>query len=224
MANGVTVTTRMLYDDAATYGPYAENSWHFSYNPLTILPPAPEQAAIAGRNAIMEFWQGTPLTDASYMQAYLSPLLTGEVQVRYVDWEDEDNISHEIEGFTLTPGPYALPTEVASCMTFKCDPYGGHRRQSFYNRVYLGPLSTAAAGSSSATGRPSSSFRDDAATAYTLFQDSLNDAFVDDVRHAVYSPTHDSSGLVTYAWMDNDWDTIRRRSLEPTSKTMFIID
>jgi hypothetical protein len=123
------------------------------------------------------------------------------------------------EGFN-TGTDDALPNEVALCLSFRCDPYGGHRRQSFYNRVYLGPLITTANTSITATGpgRPSGDFRDDVLAAYQKLQDKL-DVFGPDVaRHVVYSPTHDSSGIVTSAWVDDAWDTQRRRGVEPTEK------
>lgn len=224
MANGVTVTSRMLFSDETAYGPYAENSWHFSYNPAVLSPGTADEAAASGRLAIIDFWNEGPLAEADNLSVYLSDALTGEVQFSWVDWEDPENISHDLEPFTLTVGGTSYPTEVATCITFKCDPYGGYNRQSFYNRVYLGPLAIAA-GITGGTGgaRPKAAFREDVVEAYNALQARLDIIGVDAVRHAVFSPKHQTSALVTSGWIDNAWDTQRRRGLDPDTKTSLTI-
>ena len=215
MANGVTITARLPYIDSMSYGPYAENNWHFSYNPLVTLTP--DLAADYGRSALIEFYQS--------VGSHLACSLDETIEFSWVDWEDADNISIPMDPSTFTGSTTnALPNEVALCLTFKCDPYGGHRRQSFYNRVYLGPLAVTTNASlvSNAPGRPTQTFRDDILEAYQLLQDDLDIIGVDGARHAVYSTTHDSSGLVTSVWVDDAWDTVRRREVDATVKDFWV--
>jgi hypothetical protein len=220
MANGVTVTTRINYVDGEGYGPYVENNWHFSYNAL--LGAGAEVCAESGRAGIIEFWKGGALpSGADSLSGYLSGYLANVIQFRWVDWEDTTNTSHELPSTTIAARTVNnMPEEVATCVTFTCDPYGGHRRQSFYNRVYLGPLATSINGGGGTTpSRPTEAFRLDVVDAYSRLRAELDDIGLDAARHAVYSPKHDSSGVVTGGWIDNAWDIQRRRGIDPTVKT-----
>ena len=221
MATGVTVTTRINYVDGEGFGPYVENNWHFSYNGA-INPLGAEDCAVSGRSAILAFWKGGPLpSGADSLSGYLSGYLENVIHFRWVNWEDETNTSEEMTTATIAARTVNnLPEEVATCVTFKCDHYGGHRRQSFYNRVYLGPLATSInAGGGTVPSRPTLAYREDVVAAYSLFREELDILGLDVARHAVYSPKHDSSGTVTDGWIDNAWDIQRRRGIDPTVKT-----
>lgn len=221
MANGFTVHTRMSFGSSASYGPYAENSWHFSYNPL--IGSWSERTGSA-RAAILAFWNDSPPSGADSTAVYLSSILSGEVEFWFVDWEDPEQLRQELDPGTITPGTTALPPEVACCLTTKCDPYGGYKRQSFYNRIYLGPLSQVAAISAADHGpRPRTTFLEDLVGAYSNFQDELDLLGPDVARPAVYSPKHGTSGLVTSGWVDNEWDIVRRRGLDVTEKVPLVI-
>lgn len=220
MPNGFTMTTRMNYTSETSFGPYVENNWHFSYNPLvTILSVAVGQA----QDAIAEFWNSTAPTNLATMGSYVPAVISNTIQTSYVDWEDPDNISVPYDSFTLsgTRATTTLPSEVASCLTFKCDPYDSLPRQSLYNRIYLGPLGTVALNGLTSQARPHPGFMADALLAYEAFADVLDVFGVDNCRHAVYSPKNDSSALVTSVWMDNAFDIQRRRGVEATAKVTF---
>ena len=220
MANGVSVTSRWPFLGEVGYGPYAENTWHASYNPLL---STADDCATAMKNGIVAFWAQS-VTHLTSMSRWLAPCMGPTVSFSYVDWEDEDNVSVPMpdEGFTVGTAD-GLPNEVGLVLSFKCDPYGGHRRQSFYNRVYLGPFITTANTSLTSTGpgRPSGNLRDDILAGYTNLVEAMDIFGADAGRHCVYSPTHDSSGLVASAWVDDAWDTQRRRGVEPTEKNFW---
>lgn len=117
----------------------------------------------------------------------------------------------------------ALPFEVATCLSF----YGGRNLPRRRGRIYLGPLTTACMESKAGNGEPGPSlaFR----TAMLDGAEALGGA----VRTAggdgagswvVYSPTAAAAGgvsthAVSDAWVDDAFDTQRRRGDDPTTRT-----
>lgn len=220
MANGITLTTRMPYTDTLSHGPYAENNWHFSYNGLI---GDAESCAEFARAGVRDFWtEGALPSGSDNLTSYLQATLTGTIEFSWVDWEDSTNTSIDLDPITYTrnTSPANLPNECASCLTFKCDPRPPLKRQSLYNRVYLGPLNVLPnAGTGTTSSRITSTFRDDVIAAYQIMQDTLDVIGIDNAHHAVYSPKDDSSGITTSAYIDNAWDTQRRRGLQPTARS-----
>src|SRR5678816_1173200 len=110
MANGVTVTQRWIYANELSYGPYAENSWHASYNPLV---SDAEQCAESLKAGIVAFWAQSAVHEDS-LSLWLADSLDSTAQFSWVDWEDSTNTSIPMsdEGFNLGVGQN-LPNECA---------------------------------------------------------------------------------------------------------------
>lgn len=117
---------------------------------------------------------------------------------------------------TTTPSASALPQEVALCLSFQGDPESGVSQARKRGRVYIGPLGQNTIAS---TGRPSSTFVTTLATAGdTLLTSSVASGTWD---WTVHSATTGDNSVVTNGWVDDEYDTQRRRGRIATSRTVF---
>jgi hypothetical protein len=143
-----------------------------------------------------------------------------------------------IHNFTWTLGPVAAatsayPAEVAITASFRADynnqpenvpgglpgPAGDtHPRARRRGRVFIGPLNTGCAEVPAGTNivRPHTTFR----TGLVNAMDNLHlEATNTGVKWKVYSPTAGTLLDVVAGWVDNEFDTMRSRQLQPTLRT-----
>jgi len=108
-----------------------------------------------------------------------------------------------------------LPSEVALVLSFQAEKIAGEKQSRRRNRVYLGPwdLSSSAYGMASATLVESLLF-----AARGLFNAAESSQVW---SWKVYSPTDDNELPVNDGWVDNAWDTQRRRGLRATARGVF---
>lgn len=109
-----------------------------------------------------------------------------------------------------------LPLDCAAVVTFAAPPTPGVKVQSLRNRIYLGGLATEV---NDSDGRIAGTFRTAVATGYNNFASAL--LANTDFEHIVYSPKLDDAFVVDEAWMNNQWDTQRRRDRPASQRTMF---
>lgn len=214
----------MPFDEVGTPGSYAINTWHFSYDPLVFdIGVTVADCANGCREAILDFFNFDD-PDFGALGPYLGSHLTGAIQFKWWDLDGWAGTGHALPsaGIDLANGSVAggvatncMPTQVAICITTKCDPYGGYKRQSFYNRQYIGPLSTACL---TTGGRPINDVRHRLINGMVAMGDALDGFGIDDVRPCVLSSKHATSGLITSLWVDNRFDIQRRRALEVTDR------
>lgn len=118
-----------------------------------------------------------------------------------------------------------MPLEVALCVTMVgANPTvsGGDdiiikRRRG---RNFIGPFNAVVMGSDGAggVGRPSSQLQADLVAAYNdLLASQILGAGGQGV--AIFSPTAGDATIVGSGWVDNEWDTQRRRGVDPTVRT-----
>lgn len=113
-----------------------------------------------------------------------------------------------------TTAQASLPREVALCLSFQATPLSGTAQASRRGRLYIGPWGVSA----NDDGRPSSSAMGDLQFAADAFLDASNTAA--EWGWAVWSPTLSSAALVDNGWIDNEWDTQRRRGREATTRLL----
>ena len=107
-----------------------------------------------------------------------------------------------------------LPAEVALCLSFQSEHEDGVPQARRRNRKYLGPFGSNA---NSTEGRPSSAVINSiVAAARDLKQASAASLYW---KWVVYSPTSDTYEEVDDGWVDNAWDTQRRRGRASTART-----
>lgn len=171
------------------------------------------------------------LTD--FYQAIDTVLFPGSVNtpatVKIYDMRDATPRVPEYEGtIALTPeGNAPLPNEVALCLSFQAAAQSGQSQARRRGRIFLGPITVTAYESVASHSRPLASVRNTIATAASALM-STPQPVTGSMTWAVYSPTLDAVGSIDDAfndvdngWIDNAWDTQRRRGAAPTSRTTF---
>lgn len=114
-----------------------------------------------------------------------------------------------------------LPGEVALCLSFQGEKVSGLPQARRRGRIYVGRLDK----DCSTSGRPSSALVTNLKSAGAALL-AASDAAPDWSWH-VYSPTQQQtsggwlSTAVENGWVDNAFDTQRRRGLAPTSRTLW---
>lgn len=116
--------------------------------------------------------------------------------------------------FTLTGTTGAsAPTEIAICLSYATvdDPDSSTPRRR--GRIYLGPLRTSAAN----VARPAQTLRD---AVLALGQGIAQVGDGTESTWVMYSQTDNSYHKIESIWVDDAWDTQRRRGLKPTARTV----
>lgn len=141
---------------------------------------------------------------------YIAPWVSRDATLTSYNMEAPPERIPFVQPFLLPAsiGSGSLPNEVALCLSFEGEPPHTPRRRG---RVYIGPIcqnaDTMTAGSISDDGRPTVQFRADLATAASHLCLLANDVkwVIRSIKPAVnYVP-------VVSGWVDNAWDTQRRR-------------
>lgn len=133
-----------------------------------------------------------------------------------LDPEPRAPVEEGLWNFSSAPSTDPLPPEVALCLSFQGVKQSGVPQARRRGRVYIGPLRATI----SADGRPT-------AGAITILRnagDALYDAGVasaGDWNWAVYSTVNGGTVDVANGWVDNEFDTQRRRGRIPTTRNVF---
>jgi len=110
-----------------------------------------------------------------------------------------------------------LPPEVSLCMSFQAPAVSGTPQARRRGRVYLPFFKSSLNGND---GRPSSTIISTLVAAGTALLAASGDG-ITGPEWSVYSPTDNAAVAVTEGWVDNEWDTQRRRGRPYTSRTTF---
>lgn len=193
------------------------NTWHFRDTTADIVDPNFGDA----KNMLHNFYLATPAGATNnlgyYLGGSLGNLITykaynlGNPVPRVPDYTFVEDVGG---GFTGA----RLPHEVALCMSYRGDYASGTPNARKRNRVYIGPLKTTAADDT--TGRPAAAFVTDLAKAGTALRTAADASLT--WQWIAYSGIGGGTFThVTNGWVDNAWDTQRRRGVEATSRVAF---
>lgn len=156
----------------------------------------------------------------SAIDSYMSPVLDlDNVTVKAYDRSDPEPRTPFATGELALPvtndGP-VMPEEVAVCLSFRGVLASGAPPARRRGRVYLGPLSTQTivAGGNSRS-RVAGGFIEDVIEGYEAAWAELTTA---GNVHEVWSPTDEVGRTVVQAWVDNEFDTQRRRGTASTNR------
>lgn len=140
---------------------------------------------------------------------------TGHVIKYVLRGQPQPNYPQLEQTFSLAAAPTtsSLPSEVAICLSFQGERVGGQPQARRQGRIYIGPLRTTV----NVSGRPGSAFRATMASAAANFKDAIE--AIPDASWVVYSTVNQSSTVVTNGWIDDAFDTQRRRGVERTART-----
>lgn len=155
-----------------------------------------------------------------------SDVIGPSATVKYYDMRDpEPRVPKYTDTIALTPAAIpACPHEVAICLSFRATVASGENARRRRGRVYLGPVNTAVVSS----GRVAAG----SVTAIANAAAAMEDGYLHPAspglhcKWAIYSPTTDATSSIDDAfhdvdngWVDNAFDTQRRRGLAATVRT-----
>lgn len=199
--------------DSALPADYITNTWHF--DSTAVIPGSdPENV----RDMLADFYTAAPSAGGSALSSYQPSYMGGPAIIKaYWPSEPAPRVPFYEDTFAWNPvGTSPLPAEVAVCLSFQAERISGQNQASRRNRVYLGPFIQNIVGTD---GRLTSAFQ-------TQVQRSAQDLF--DAAGAslswswhVYSPTTNSSFLVDNGWVDDAFDTQRRRGVRASTRLTF---
>lgn len=113
-----------------------------------------------------------------------------------------------------------LPGECALCLSFQAQRISGQSQARRRGRVYLGPFGSVA--NVSSTGRPDSTMITTILAGAEALRTAMGSTIASWVVISQPKPTMPiTSSVVTGGWIDNAWDTQRRRGLQPLTRTVF---
>jgi hypothetical protein len=202
------------------------NTWHFSTPGAVPLPP--ELARI--NEMLVRFYitnfssaLGAPLT-------FFSPFVTGPLVVRLYN-EDvpvpRPLLAEFLTPFALLQPGASLPAEVALVMSYSSDRTAGVKPSSERGRIYLGPFRVSASIDGAFDSRPHADLLASIARHATRL---ITDGETIGAVWVTYSPTRRSRlqepyfGVVERGFVDNAWDTQRRRGRDSSTRTLFADD
>lgn len=114
-------------------------------------------------------------------------------------------VGYGVKNPTATPASSATPRDIALCLSF----YAGQNRPRRRGRLYL-PMND----NPSIGAKPTLAL----ATKAMDLGDAISGIGGADVDWEVYSPTNATGERVTNMWVDDEYDTQRRRGLKPTTR------
>jgi hypothetical protein len=180
-----------------------------------------EDMAAEAATRITSFYEDPPGILASPVGAFLSNELAFEgARIKIYDMADPKprvpvyDESASLAGFSIM-GSFNLPGEVSTCLSYSADTISGGNPRRRRGRIYLGPLNDGAM----------TKILNDATRPLPLWigtlagagQDLANKSTVG-CEWAVYSRAGNSSAVITHGFVDNAFDTQRRRGVDRTSR------
>jgi hypothetical protein len=153
-------------------------------------------------------WAAFSASDSSF-HIYPSQVCNRAFEVRLYNPDDAVPRTPRIFTGTLATvtASTALPTEVALCLSYRTDKNAPSKR----GRIYLGPFSIV---SLAINNRPTTGTMDKLLN----LADTLSDLGADTVDWQLYSPKLGTRRRIEFAWVDNEFDTQRRRGIRSTSR------
>lgn len=185
------------------------NTWGFS---ATAETPAALESIRAALDAFYTGWQTFRSSKYVWDQTRLKVYDLSQATPRVPIFDEPLQLQADA-------APNTLPQEVALCMSFQGERLSGLNQARRRGRIYLGPFGSSAADTTG--GRPSNSLITGLAAAaggmYTASEAAI------EWKWGVISEADATPGFarVRDGWIDNAWDTQRRRGEVATARTPF---
>lgn len=191
----------------------AINTFHFLADAL-VPTPIPDLS-----DAVTDFYQA--IISSNTLTAFLSENLSGAfTQKWYVMSAPPPRVPALIVPGVLTGlGSTAMVEEAACCLSYQGEPTSGEIAARRRGRIFFGPLSNEAV-ASTVDPRPKS-------TLVTRLcegaQALVTASAAADAPWVVYSRVNDDTTVISEGWVDNAFDTQRRRGPRATLRTVWPI-
>lgn len=184
---------------------YVTNTWAWQVDSLSTDAPIVEAGLLDFYNAINPIFSDLLQQSNHEFKWYLAPGVPPNYPERVTLWS-----------FNVNPGGAPLPSEVALCLSFQASIQAGLPQARRRGRVYLGPLDTPTLGSD---GRPETATLNliaGAATGLLAVSDTNGT-----LEWGVYSRVTQTLVSVNNGWIDNSYDTQRRRGVRWDSRALW---
>lgn len=179
------------------------NTLHFSQS--GVAPWQPLADTIGAE--LIAVWQGFA-AEATNWAIYTADVCQRAFEVRIYNPDDSEPRPPHIYTGNLPASPsQSLPTEVALCLSYRTDQNVPRKR----GRIYLGPLGTVVNGTAQ---RPTAAAQ---AKLLALGQ-SLSDIGDVQMDWQLMSRSRNARERIEYLWVDNEFDTQRRRGIRATAR------
>lgn len=198
------------------------NTFHFA----TVATPTTDQIT-AMLTGVSQFYTDVAPTDTvgEWMAGVLSRA-TGACQVELYNLDDpEPRLPIGSTTFTLPAavGSVTVPLETSLCLSYRAAYTSGEPNARRRGRAYIGPLSSSAITSGSGSLFPSPN----TSCMSTFLQSAADHLYAvpatESVNWVVYSASDNVARVVVQAWVDNAFDTQRRRGNSPSARTTISI-
>jgi len=188
------------------------NTWHFKH----VLGPPEDFDNV--RDMLRDFYTSVASGQATSITEYLSrQSLSGKWTIKAYNLDDVKPrypVYTSSDMLTL-PNNEAMPTECAMVVSFQAEKVAGEKQARRRNRVYIGPFSTSAIDEGMLAPNLVESTLFAARGLFNAAESSTSWSW------KVYSPTDDNELPVNDGWVDNGWDTQRRRGVRATARGVF---
>lgn len=190
------------------------NTWHFE------TPLGKEAAADNLHPRLTSFYTGEQALTLKTIDSFLSQFIERTAEIRYYALADPTPRVPETRQFTLGAYPLGssldLPEEVACVLSLEGAPPVTPSRRG---RLYLGPLNLDARNDANVSTpcRVHAQLRNTLSSAATVMMDGN----VDGPHWVIWSPTTSSATPVATGFIDDAFDTQRRRGPRPSTRTTF---
>lgn len=211
-----TVIQAILHADNGIPKDATVNTWHFDGG---VVGATPEDALNDAMDRLTNFYQT--------IDTWLASTLSGVVTFKGYNLADASpRPALVVRDIAIVPNASThLPSEVALVLSFRAAYEAGVNRARRRGRIFVGPIGGDHTHIDAGMHRPEPDCVDaivGAATALLAASDA-------DAAWAVFSPTArnagaslaDSTNDVVAGWVDNGWDTQRRRGAVATERTTF---
>lgn len=195
------------------------NTFHYE----TVTTPTPTQLEAMAVGVTLFYNQPTGTVGIGN---YYSSMLSRGSGVCEIDIYDLDTSEPRVplESYTFTlpaaNGTPSVPTEVSVCLSYRAQFVSGSSNARRRGRIYLGPFNSGAIANGTASSFPSPN-----STMITDILDAAEDHLYTGPQAVgavwcVFSPTDNIGRAIIECWIDNAFDTQRRRGNQPTSRTV----
>jgi hypothetical protein len=193
----------ILHTVSAIQADFATNTWHFDDGELE--PSGIADELIVFYNAVRGAMSPAIAQNGHEIKMY-----------KYSDPEPRVPIYEEVWNFGAAPAGFPLPAEVALVLSYHAEPVSGLSQARRRGRVYIGPLNTGTL--ATGEGRPSGGTL---TTFVNAAEALLAESQLADWTWSTYSTVLNSGAEVYAGWVDNAFDTQRRRGVAPTTRSLW---
>lgn len=196
----------------------AINTWHFNWiNPGD--PATANYISLCGDVAAFYAFVFNVTANVQLLSGICKPNLAVQKVYNLSDPEPRSPVYTDTAGIAAgTDVAFTTPLEVSLCLSYQGAKVSGFDQASRRGRIYLGPLGDLA----STTGDPTH-FPAPSSTWINRITTAAHQLTVDTIGHGwewvVYSRKNNTSTAIVNGWVDNAWDTQRRRGNAPSTRT-----